>query len=1063
MSSNFDLGAVCSQLLDSDDLNIDAKLLNTLKKEQIIARIELDKKNTVIRIFALKQLYLSDIIPILHDFSFVIIDEVSYMIENSQESVYVTKFNIVLDETTKINTAKNNIESIITDALLNNTFNRCKIFSMVYHENFSIREVTLMRAVIEYLNQAVPSINHDTILNTLIITHHQLSSLFIRYFLVKFDPSLKKRDSELKKVEEKIESAIKKVPNIMEDKILKLTFSLLQSFIRTNYFLHHSCISFKIDCEFFSQNLKGIQPKIETFVFHREFSGLHLRMSSISRGGLRWSERFEDYRQEVKSLMITQEGKNSIIIPDGAKGGFVIHKNRSEITPQYFQIIYSMFINSLLDLVDNIKEGSIIRNKKIIAYDNDDSYFVVAADKGTAQMSDVANAIAIKRGFWLGDAFASGGSNGYGHKELGITAKGSLMSTARFFIEKGVDFYKESITVVGIGSMNGDVFGNGLLASKVFKLLAAISHKEIFIDPDPIALTAYEERLRLFHAKKGGWSNYNKALISKGGGLFMRADKEIELSNEVKKMIGTVKKVMSGEELARKLLCMKVNLLFNGGVGTYVKSSDENNLDIGDKENEALRNDACDLKAEVVSEGGNLGFTQRARIEYALNGGKINIDGIDNAAGVNTSDHEVNLKILLNILKEKKLLSEEESSSVLKSLTDQIVNLVLWNNYYQALAISRDETLSKKYLKEFIIAINVLETNISNFSRRNFFIPKDENIHEIIDKKGSIVRPILSSLISYSKIFIKDILLKTTFIDEPYALQYLYKYFPKSFISVYEHEIKAHPIKREIIATVIADKIINLQGSTFISDYIRLSKEKFVLKIKSYLISNELFSANDIRHEIFRNDYNLPVSKQYQLLSKIEHTLNFSTRWMVKYLREDQIDASHILDHKDEVFELLIGISTTKDQVIIEGNEKFNNFFKIINYLRFTVATISIKEKTDHSFENVMVLFYLIINEFKILELLSALDDVSLTSQSDAELRHQIRSFVEFIVTHYTKSILEFQRQDETPRSAFEAYISQEHPDLHVIKEEVEQLIAKEGNSLQDIAVIINKLMVTAL
>ena len=1062
MDTSSNLGAVCSQLLNSDDLNIDPQVLATVLKEQIHSQIEFKNGNTLIRIFALKQLLLSDIVPILHDFGFIIIDEVSYNIENSIETIYVTKLNIVLDEKSKIKKAKNNIESIITDALLGKIFNRCKIFSIVYHENLSIREVTLLRAMIEYLNQAVIAINHDTILNTL-IKHHKLSSLFIYYFLLKFDPSVKKRDSELKGAEEKIESAIKQVPDIMEDKILKLTLALLKSLVRTNYFHHRESIAFKIDCEFLSQNLKGIQPKVETFIYHREFSGLHLRMSLISRGGLRWSERFEDYRQEVKSLMITQEGKNSIIIPDGAKGGFVIHKERSLITPEYFKDIYSMFIHNLLDLVDNMHEGKIVKDKKIIAYDGDDAYFVVAADKGTASMSDVANAIAIERGFWLGDAFASGGSNGYGHKELGITAKGSLMSTARFFIEKGVDFYEDSITIVGIGSMNGDVFGNGLLASKAFKLLCAISHREIFIDPDPIPMTSFEERLRLFNSKDGSWSRYSKALISQGGGVFMRSDKEIELSPEIKKMLGTNKKIMSGEELARKLLCMKVNLLFNGGVGTYVKSSDENNLDIGDKQNEALRNDASDLRAEVVCEGGNLGFTQRARIEYALNGGEINIDGIDNAAGVNISDHEVNLKILLNTLKEKQLLNEEESANVLQSLTDQIINLVLWNNYYQALAISRDEILSKKYLKDFLTAINILESNVDNFNRRDFFIPKDENIHEIITKKGAIVRPILSSLTSYSKIFIKNILLQTDFIDSNYALQYLYKYFPKSFISVYEHEIKSHPIKREIIATVIADKIINLQGITFISDYINLTQEKFVLKLKSYLISNELFNANDIRHEIFRNDYKLSVELQYKLLNEIEHTLNFSTRWMVKYLRAEQIDANHILDHKDEAFKLLLSISTAKDQVIIEDNDTFNNFFKVISYLRFAVATIAIKEQTSHSFENVVVLFYLIFNEFKILDIQKALDEVTITSLSEAELRHQILSFVEFIVSHYTKNILEFQRNDELPHTAFEAYITQEHTNLKAIKEEVTELISKENNSLQDIAVIINKLMVAAL
>ncbi|RUM62099.1 MAG: glutamate dehydrogenase [Sulfurimonas sp.] len=1062
MTTELNLEAVCSQLLNHDDITMDPAILNTLKHEHIVVRIALLEHATFIRIFALKELYLSDIMPILHDFGFTIVDELSYRLEDANTAIYVTKFNLALEAFTKIRRAKNNIESIITDALLGKGLSRCKIFSLVYEENFSIREVSLLRAIIEYLNQSILAINHNTILHTL-MTHHQLSALFLRYFTCKFDPALKKRERELKKVEEAIEGAIKKIPDIMEDKILKLTLSLLRALTRTNYFLGRESIAFKINGDYFAQNLKGIQPAIEIFVYHREFSGVHLRMSAISRGGLRWSDRHDDYRQEIKSLMITQQGKNSIIIPDGAKGGFVIHKERTRITPEYFTKIYRMFIHNLLDLVDNVKKGHVVRHKHMVAYDDDDTYFVVAADKGTADMSDIANAIAIERDFWLGDAFASGGSNGYSHKALGITARGALMSTQRFFIEKGIDFYRENITVVGIGSMNGDVFGNGLLASKMFKLLGAVSHKEIFIDPDPDPQRSYEERKRLFHAKNGSWSHYDKKLISQGGGIFLRSEKEITLSDAVKKMIGSSKKVMSGEELARKLLCMKVQLLFNGGVGTYIKSSDESNLDIGDKQNEAVRNDACDLKADTICEGGNLGLTQRARIEYALNGGNINLDSIDNAAGVNISDHEVNLKILLNILQEKHLLTQNEAAALLHSLSDQVVNLVLWNNYYQALAISRDALLSQKYRKEFIAAINVLECNVSNFNRRDFLIPKDENIHEIIDKKGAIVRPILGSLLSYSKIFLKNVLLQSHFIDEPYALDYLYKYFPKSFVSVYEHEINTHPVKREIIATVIADKIINLQGVMFIAGYLRLSHEKFILKIKSYLIGNELFSANNIRHEIFRNDYLLPATKQYQLLGKIEHTLNFSTRWMVKYLRDDQIDASHILENKDEAMALLLSISTAKYQNIIEGNENFNNFFKVINYLRFEVAAISIKEQTEHSFENVLVLFYLVINEFKILELLGALDDVHVTTASETELRYQILSFVEFIVTHYTKNILTFQRHNETPSSAFDTYITKEHANLHAIQEELGTFVTKENPSLQEIAVIVNKLMVAAL
>jgi len=1064
MPTNPQLNAICSQLLTQDDLNLPKTLIANIIKDDILTEITISKHTSSIRIFATKQLYLSQITPLLHDFGFNIIDEVTYNIEHEKNLIYINRFNLDIKDQKKLLTSKTNIETIISDALMEKNFSQCKLYSLVFLENLSTREVTLLRAFIEYINQAVLAINHDSILYTL-ISYHALSKQFIAYFTTKFDPNLKKREEQLKKIAHTIEEQIKVVPNITDDKILKLTYAALQAMLRTNYFLGRDAISFKIDTKSFAQNLKGLQPNIETFVYHPDFSGLHLRMSRVSRGGLRWSERHEDYRQEIKSLMITQEGKNSIIIPDGAKGGFVIHKKKSEITKEFFREVYKSFIHNLLDLVDNMKDGEVIKNPEIIAYDGDDAYFVVAADKGTASMSDIANAVAIERGFWLGDAFASGGSNGFGHKDLGITAKGSLVSSKRFFIEQGIDINKESITIVGIGSMNGDVFGNGLLDSQAFKLLGAISHKEIFIDPNPIPIVAFEERQRLFLSKNGSWNSYNASLISKGGGIFLRSQKSIELSDEIKKMIKTNRKILSGEELARALLCMEIDMLFNGGVGTYVKSSDENNLDLGDKQNEAVRVDAADLRAKVVCEGGNLGFTQKARIEYALLGGKINLDGIDNAAGVNTSDHEVNLKILLNAITSKGLLCVEESQSLLQSLTEQVVNTVLWNNYFQAIAISRDEILSQNFLNDFIITIEVLESQIVAFNRNDFFIPKNENIREIITKEGSIVRPILSFMISYSKIFIKELLVQSELTKESFALEYLFKYFPKSFISAYEHEIKEHPLRNEIIATVIADKLINLQGSTFISDYKKLGEERFLLKIKSYLISNQLFGANDIRHEIYRNDYLLDIKTQYKLLSDIEHTLNFSTRWMVKYLDNSQIDAVHILDYKHPLFDLLKRINPDNPKTYLhkEEDEDFNHFFNHLEYLRFAISTIIIKEETHHSYENVAELFYKIVDEFKIINLITSLDNVNIDSRSDNKLKHQLFQFIEFIVVHFTQKILEFQRIDESPEIAFSNYITNDEEGFRLIKEEIDAFISEEKKDIKEIAITVNQLMSSAI
>ena len=1056
------INAVCSELLSTDDLNIDDELFKRVIKDNIITKILEDIKQPSINIYATSQLYLSSIVPILHDFGFTIIDEIAYKIHKNKEDIYINRFNIKIEDNKNISKSKCNIEQVISDSLNGIIFSRCQLFSLVYNENLSIRKIMLLRAFIEYIDQSVLELNSSTLLQT-ITSYSKISKLFVDYFLAKFDPKLSNRKKIMKDFEVSIEEKIKEVPNIMDDKVLKLTYALIQNLLRTNYFLKSKAISFKIDTKIYSENLKGLQPNIEAFVYHPDFSGLHLRMSKISRGGLRWSERHEDYRQEIKSLMITQEGKNSIIIPNGAKGGFVIHKDISEITKDVFETIYSAFINNMLDLVDNMVDGKIVMHDNIVAYDGDDAYFVVAADKGTASMSDVANNIAKERGYWLGDAFASGGSNGFGHKELGITARGALISTERFFIEKGINIQEEPISVVGIGSMKGDVFGNGLLYSKQFKLMAAISHKEIFIDPNPDPLKSYEERSRLFTAKDGSWSAYKKELISKGGGVFFRSTKSIELTPEIRKMIGSTKKDLSGEELAKKLLMMKVDMLFNGGVGTYVKSTDESNLDLGDKQNEAVRLDAYELKARVVSEGGNLGFTQKARIEYARGGGEINIDGIDNAAGVNTSDHEVNLKILLNIIKSKNLLNEEDADKTLQNLTEQVVKLVLWNNYLQALAISKDSKMSKTYLADFLSTIEVLENNLPSFSRKDFYIPKNENINEVLCPMGSIVRPVISSLISYSKIFIKNILLETTLIDETFAAEYLFKYFPRTFVGAYEYEISHHPLRREIIATVIADVVINLQGATFIANYKEKHQDKFLLKIKSYLITNELFGANDIRYEIFRNDFLMDIKQQYKLLSEIERTLSFSTRWMLKYLNKHQVDVNHILDYKESLFDMLNSAHKLNVVKILPDNEKFNLFFSAIDYLRFAVAAIMVKETSSHSFDNVARLFYIVVNEFKILEMVTSLDSIEITVANEKVLRYQILQYIEYIVIHYTEQVLTFQRVDETPEVAFKNYLENQKESFEQIKHHIDTFMSKDVKDINEISITVNQIMTSLI
>ncbi|BAK73916.1 NAD-glutamate dehydrogenase domain-containing protein [Arcobacter sp. L] len=1057
-----DINAICSQILTSDDLIVEEELFQKVLKDKIVTKILDNKGLKYIKIFSKEQLFLSHITPLLHNIGFEIIDEVTYNVMNKKEMIYISRFNLFNPDLQKIEIAKNNIEDIITYTLQDSTVKHSKAFSLVYEENLNLKKINILRAFIEYIGQAVLTINTAAILNTLTL-HHEITALFVEYFLNKFDPKIKSKEKLLEEIETKIKDKIKLVPQILDDRILNIMVSFLKALLRTNYFLDKETLAFKIDTKTFAKDLKGLQPNIENFIYHRDFYGIHLRMTKVSRGGLRWSDRHDDYRQEIKSLMITQEGKNSIIIPDGAKGGFVINKDSSEISKEYFTQIYSLFINANLDLVDNMIDGKIVKNPNVVCYDEDDAYFVVAADKGTAAMSDVANEIAKQRKFWLGDAFASGGSNGFGHKDLGITARGAMVSTNRFFIEEGIDIHKDEISVVGIGSMSGDVFGNGMMESENFKLVGAISQKEIFIDPNPNIELAYKERKRLFESRDGGWANYDLSLISKGGGVFKRSDKQIELTSEIQKLIKCTRKTISGEELCKKLLTLDVDLLFNGGVGTYVKASDENNLDLGDKQNEAVRVDACDLKAKIVCEGGNLGFTQKARIEYALNGGRINQDAIDNAGGVNTSDHEVNLKILLNIIKNQGILNEKQANETLHSLTEQVVQLVLKSNYDQACVISIDEQFSRKYPNDYIKSIEVLENNVEAFNRRDFYIPKNENLSDIIDINGSIVRPVLGSLLSYSKIFIKKIILDSTLVDEQFSLQYLFRYFPQSFVGAYEQQIANHPLKREIIATMMADIVINHQGITFLSDYAKLGNEKFLLKIKSYLVVKLLFGSKEIREKIYAQDTKMSVEQQYKLINKLEYILYASTKWMVKYLQKNQLDSVHILDHKAELFALLSEVHKQKVEILIQNDDEFNKFYSVIDYLRFAIAAIIIKENTPHSFKDVIVLFYSLIHEFNILEIIVELNRVKIINSTDMALRNQILQFIEYIVVHYTKKILEFQRVNEAPDIAFTNFITNEKDKFYKIRDHLDIFMTKENKDIKDIAITVNQLMVSLI
>ena len=927
---------------------------------------------------------LSEIVPVCNNFGVNIIRE--------EDSKYYVKKDI-------LPLLKEHQESFleVLEATLKKENPSCKLLSLSLLEGFNLREINLFRTFMRYENQLVLEFNILKIIDAL-TKYHSLSKLMLNFFY---------KRTVFKEVEE----AFKSVKSSDEDRVLRLFFEIIKNTIKTNFYEKKPAISIKIETKNLKSYLRGVQPNYEMFVFHKDFSGIHLRMSKVARGGLRYSSRHDDFRVEIKSLMATQEGKNAVIIPSGAKGGFVIRKN--PLSREDFVEIYKTFIDAMLDLVDE-----------------NDNYFVVAADKGTSNMSDVANEVAIKRGFWLGDAFASGGSRGYSHKKMGITAKGAIKSVQRYFLEKGVDFYQTPIKVVGIGSMGGDVFGNGFLQTENFLLVGAISHDEVFVDPTPDAKKAYEERKRLFNSKNHKWSDYDKTLLSEGGLVVKRDQKDIKLSSKTKKFLKLKKDLVSGEEIANSLLKLDVDMIYNGGVGTYFKASTETNLEVADKENEYVRIDANQIKAKAVCEGGNLGFTQKARYEYALNGGFINLDSIDNAAGVNTSDHEVNLKILLK--------DQKNRDEVLFSKESWVEKMVLWDNYFQALSISLDRIRSKEYLKRFVKTIHVLENSLDVFERRYFSIPSDKQIELMIDDKEMLIRPVLAVLLLYSKIFLKDLLNRSSMIEEElFFKRYLFKYFPKDFKLLYEDEIISHPLKKEMISMMIANKIINYQGASFIYDYFSLGEEKFLQKIKAYLMTNQLFDLNDNRYEIYREDFKTDTKKQYKKLLFIEKEMESNVRWLLQNFDESDLNFEFLLSFKDEIKKESLDLAEYK----------------------FALAAIKVRKITNRPFELCMKVINSIVKNLDIVFLLQKLDEIVVKDPNKELLKTQLEELLGGFVVKISKELVVDSEANRDINENLIEYIRQKEFDLEDYQERINELKTNDSFSIYQIAVLVNSLL----
>ncbi|HVH83398.1 MAG TPA: NAD-glutamate dehydrogenase domain-containing protein, partial [Steroidobacteraceae bacterium] len=717
-----------------------------------------------------------------------------------------------------------------------------------------------------------------------------------------------------------IRASLDAVASLDDDRILRDYLNLVRAMLRTNYYQAGGddrpkrYLSFKLDPAQIP-DLPLPRPKFEIFVYSPRVEGVHLRMGFVARGGIRWSDRREDFRTEVLGLMKAQNVKNTVIVPVGAKGGFVPKRlagTREEIQAEVVAC-YQTFIRGLLDLTDNIASGRIVPPRDVVRRDGDDPYLVVAADKGTATFSDIANAISADYGFWLGDAFASGGSAGYDHKKMAITARGAWECVKRHFREMGVDTQKTDFTVAGIGDMSGDVFGNGMLLSRHIRLQAAFDHRHIFLDPDPDPAAAFAERARLFALPRSSWDDYDRKKLSRGGGVFPRSLKSIALPAEARALLGLEAASAAPNEIIRAVLRMPVDLLWNGGIGTYVKASDETNAEVSDRTNDGLRINGRELRAKVVGEGGNLGLSQRGRVEYALKGGRLNTDFIDNSAGVNTSDVEVNIKILLNPQVAEGRLARGERNRLLARMTPAVADLVLRNNYLQGQAISTLEVQSAARLQEFQHLIRSLERS-GDLNRGLEFLPSDDELLERRKRGIGLARPELAILLAYSKIWLNNHLLASDVPEDPYLSHELERYFPAPVQERFPRAIAHHRLRREIIATATTSSLVNRMGPTFVPRAQEDTGAEPAQIARAYTAAREIFAMREVWEQIEALDNRVPAKLQYEAAFQTSRLLRHATYWLLSARRRDlQVDAavkefrSGVRELEARIAELLTG------------------------------------------------------------------------------------------------------------------------------------------------------------
>ncbi len=856
-------------------------------------------------------LAISDTLPLLENLGFRVLAEHPYEIPVADGSrIWIHDFEIVPDPPggpdplARLETLEEAFTAVWEGRAENDGFNR-----LIVHAGLDWRQTVLLRSIARYLVQTGVAFTPAT-MERVLTAHTELARLLVTLFEARFDPErdAPARTTEAERLSAEIERGLEAVVSSDEDRVLRAFAAVVAATLRTNYyqtsFAEHNFLSYKLDPARLP-DLPLPRPMFEIFVYAPHVEGVHLRAGRIARGGIRWSDRREDFRTEVLGLMKAQVVKNTVIVPTGAKGGFYVKNltpglDRETVLARGIAA-YRTFIRGLLTLTDNVVEGHIVHPERTVRHDADDPYLVVAADKGTASFSDIANALSDEFGFWLGDAFASGGSVGYDHKKMGITARGAWESVRIHFHDLGLDPERDTFTAAGIGDMSGDVFGNGMLLSRRMRLIAAFNHQHIFLDPDPDPETSYKERQRLFELPRSGWNDYDTALLSKGGGVYPRDAKQIRLSPEARAVLGLEGPAapLPPVEVIRAILKAPVDLFWNGGIGTYVKASGESHLDVGDRSNDAVRINGAELRARVVAEGGNLGLTQRGRVEYALHGGRLYTDFIDNSAGVDTSDHEVNIKILLSAVNGRRI-GAGKRAALLAAMTDEVADLVLRDNFEQALALALANAYALGRFDEHVFLMRHLERR-GLLTRQLEGLPSGDELAARRAQGKGFTRPELAVLLSYSKIALVHELLDSDAVDDPYLARELVLYFPGLLRRRYAEDMPRHRLAREIVATALTNRMLNLMGPTFA---VRLGEDTGATPgelTRAFATASALTESDTLREMLRARVSSIPLATALETLHTNASIVRHMTRWFL-HTHRTELDVGSLLERYGSSF-----------------------------------------------------------------------------------------------------------------------------------------------------------------